>query len=130
MKMFQIKWRWWCTTLLLLVIVVEKNDAVTADLPSSGENEVKSSLIINHHHTTNHNNYDRKDINEQNYDDDSSSELSVEDQMKLMSKQLSALMNRRREDYKLLETNLKKYVKTNAAKFVDDDIQNELERLR
>lgn len=86
--------------------------------PSAGENN--GGVVVD---DNNNNNY----VDDE-YNDDKS--MSSVDQIKLLSKQLSALMNRRREDYKLLETSLKNYVKTNAAKIVDEDIRVELERLR
>lgn len=57
-------------------------------------------------------------------------DLSVEDQVRLLSKQMSALMNRRREDYKMLETSLKNSVRKNSQQFADLDLRNELNQLR
>ncbi|XP_017125711.2 protein scabrous [Drosophila elegans] len=53
------------------------------------------------------------------------------DQVRLLTKQLSALMLRRREDYEMLEHNLRKSLRltTNAAS-VDDDMRSELSQLR
>ena len=56
--------------------------------------------------------------------------LSLEDQVRLLSKQMSALMTRRREDYKMLENSLKKSVRKNAKLFADSDIRSEFEQLR
>lgn len=53
------------------------------------------------------------------------------DQVRLLTKQLNALMTRRREDYELLEHNLRKSLRltTNAAN-VDADMRSELDQLR
>ncbi|KAI8038335.1 hypothetical protein M5D96_008229 [Drosophila gunungcola] len=53
------------------------------------------------------------------------------DQVRLLTKQLSALMLRRREDYEMLEHNLRKSLRltTNAAS-VDADMRSELSQLR
>lgn len=57
--------------------------------------------------------------------------LKLGDQVRLLSKQLNALMTRRREDYELLEHNLRKSLKltTNAAS-VDAGMRSELDQLR
>lgn len=86
---------------------------------------------------------DKSDYDDDNDDDDDNNDMedsdnlsnndksmSSEDQIKLLTKQLGALVNQRREDYKMLEASLKKYVKNNAASFVDEDIRVELEKLR
>lgn len=57
-------------------------------------------------------------------------DLSLEDQVRLLSKQMSALMTRRREDYKMLETSLKNSVRKNSQQFGDLDLRNELNQLR
>ncbi|XP_053674427.1 protein scabrous [Anopheles nili] len=56
--------------------------------------------------------------------------LSLEDQVRLLSKQLNALTYQRREDYKMLENGLKKYVRKNAAEITDAQIREELDQLR
>uniref|UniRef100_A0A182IX73 Uncharacterized protein n=1 Tax=Anopheles atroparvus TaxID=41427 RepID=A0A182IX73_ANOAO len=56
--------------------------------------------------------------------------LSLEDQVRLLSKQLNALTYQRREDYKMLENSLKKYVRKNAAEITDAQIREELDQLR
>lgn len=58
------------------------------------------------------------------------SEISVEDQLHLLTKQLNALMTRRREDYKLLENSLKKYVLKNSMEVAEIDVKEELNILR
>lgn len=70
------------------------------------------------------------DDDDDNSDNNESSSLSSADQIKLLSKQLSALTQQRREDYQLLENNLKKYVKKNLLSIVDEDVRKELEQLR
>ncbi|XP_034475987.1 protein scabrous [Drosophila innubila] len=57
--------------------------------------------------------------------------LKLGDQVRLLTKQLNALMTRRREDYELLEHNLRKSLRltTNAAS-VDADMRSELDQLR
>lgn len=65
------------------------------------------------------------------YNDNDNEELPIEDQVKVLTKQLNALMNRRREDFQQLENNLKKSLKITAqAEYVDMDIRNEMEQLR
>lgn len=56
--------------------------------------------------------------------------LSLADQVRLLSKQMSALMNRRREDYKMLETSLKNSVRKNSQQFGDVETRSELAKLR
>lgn len=58
------------------------------------------------------------------------SEMSVEDHVHLLTKQLNALMTRRREDYKLLENSLKKYVLKNSMEVAEIDVKEELNILR
>lgn len=58
------------------------------------------------------------------------SEMSVEDHVHLLTKQLNALMTRRREDYKLLENSLKKYVLKNSMEVAEIDVKEELSTLR
>lgn len=58
------------------------------------------------------------------------SEMSVEDHVHLLTKQLNALMTRRREDYKLLENSLKKYVLKNSMEVAEIDVKEELSILR
>lgn len=56
--------------------------------------------------------------------------LPLTDQVRLLSKQMSALMNRRREDYKMLETSLKNSVRKNSQQFGDVEMRSELAKLR
>lgn len=56
--------------------------------------------------------------------------LSLKEEVALLEKQLTALTMRRREDYQLLENNLKKYILETAKQFSDMDIQAELRDLK
>uniref|UniRef100_A0A182NJM7 Uncharacterized protein n=1 Tax=Anopheles dirus TaxID=7168 RepID=A0A182NJM7_9DIPT len=56
--------------------------------------------------------------------------LTLADQVRLLSKQLNALTYQRREDYQMLESSLKKYVRKNAAEITDAQIREELDQLR
>ncbi|EDW02021.1 protein scabrous [Drosophila grimshawi] len=57
--------------------------------------------------------------------------LELGDQVRLLTKQLNALMTRRREDYELLEHNLRKSLRlTSSAASVDADMRSELDQLR
>ncbi|KAM8714440.1 hypothetical protein ACLKA7_014553 [Drosophila subpalustris] len=64
-------------------------------------------------------------------DNNNGNNLKLGDQVRLLTKQLNALMTRRREDYELLEHNLRKSLRltTNAAS-VDADMRSELDQLR
>lgn len=62
--------------------------------------------------------------------DESNEKLSLEDQVRLLTKQMNALMTRRREDFKLLENNLKKAMRKNAAQYADADLRAEMDELR
>lgn len=64
------------------------------------------------------------------HDDITNDELSLEDQVRLLTKQMNALMIRRREDFKLLENNLKKSLRKNYAQYGDVDVRVEFEKLR
>lgn len=74
-----------------------------------------------------------------NHNDDNKSSLpnntnedtqSVNDKVILLTKQLGALSLRRRDDYKMLEISLQKYVRKNSLQLLDIDIKNELNDLR
>lgn len=64
--------------------------------------------------------------------------LSVRDQVRLLAKQLNVLMNRRREDYELLERNLRKSLRMQHSHLPQEkqsasndlDLRNEMENLR
>ncbi len=57
--------------------------------------------------------------------------LSLEDQVHLLKNQMSALMNQRREDYKMLENSLKKTMKKNSMQLSSDlDLKAEVIQLR
>lgn len=55
---------------------------------------------------------------------------SIEDKVNLLSKQMTALLSRRREDYKLLENSLKNYVMKNSFQYSDINLEKELSSLR
>lgn len=59
-----------------------------------------------------------------------SERLSLADQVRLLTKQMNALMTHRHEDFKLLENNLEKALKKNAIQFADADMRAELDKLR
>lgn len=64
-------------------------------------------------------------------DDDDNILLPLNDQVRLLTKQLNALMTRRREDYESLENNLRKSLRiTNNAENMDMNIRTELDQLR
>lgn len=63
-------------------------------------------------------------------DGNDNDQLSLDDQVRLLTKQMNVLMTRRREDFKLLENNLKKSMRKNAVQFADADVRSELDKLR
>lgn len=58
------------------------------------------------------------------------SALTLEDQVRLLTKQLSALTMRRREDYKMLEESLKTSVRKSAQQFGQAELREEVLKLR
>ena len=70
--------------------------------------------------------------NKNNIDDKYDVQISVNDheQIKLLSKQLDALMDRRQEDYKLLENSLLSDIRKNSDSYLDVDVKRELKDLR
>lgn len=70
--------------------------------------------------------------NKNNIDDKYDTQISVNDheQIKLLSKQLEALMDRRQEDYKLLENSLLSDIRKNSDSYLDMDVKRELKDLR
>ncbi|XP_052873660.1 protein scabrous-like [Anopheles cruzii] len=71
-----------------------------------------------------------RDDGENRADSERFEALAVDDQVRLLSKQLNALTYQRREDYKMLENSLKKYVRKNAAEITDAQLREELDQLR
>lgn len=68
---------------------------------------------------------------QQQHDGADEDKLKLSDQVRLLTKQLNALMTRRREDYELLEHNLRKSLRlTTDAASVDADVRSELDQLR
>ncbi|KAM7343689.1 scabrous [Cochliomyia hominivorax] len=103
----------------------------------SYDNEITFSNNKNNYQTINNNN--NNNYNNNDYMDS----LSLRDQVRLLSKQLNVLMNRRREDYELLERNLRKSLRITTnnqpqqqqqqqqqSVSNDLDLRNELEKLR
>lgn len=74
----------------------------------------------------------RQQQQQQNHHDEADEDkLKLSDQVRLLTKQLNALMTRRREDYELLEHNLRKSLRlTTDAASVDADVRSELDQLR
>lgn len=88
-------------------------------------------ITFTYSNVINHNSDDNVVLNKSNNNNDNNDVvMTLEDQVQLLSKQLNALMTRRREDYKMLENSLKKYVRKNSLQFLDKDIKNELDQLR
>lgn len=56
--------------------------------------------------------------------------MSLEDRVLLLSKQMSALMTHRREDYKMLEESLKSTVHKSAQQFGQAELHEEVLKLR
>ncbi|XP_058456228.1 protein scabrous [Malaya genurostris] len=56
--------------------------------------------------------------------------LSLEDQVRVLTKQLNTLTNQRLEDYKMLEDNLKKFVRKNSIELTNAEIREELDHMR
>ncbi|XP_065368903.1 protein scabrous [Calliphora vicina] len=88
------------------------------------------------------NNYQTINVNNNNDNNEYIESLTLRDQVRLLSKQLNVLMNRRREDYELLERNLRKSLRITQNNQPqqqqqqqqsisnDLDLRNELEKLR
>lgn len=75
----------------------------------------------------------RQQLQQQQKHDEAEDEdkLKLSDQVRLLTKQLNALMTRRREDYEMLEHNLRKSLRlTTDAASVDADVRSELDQLR
>lgn len=128
------------------------------DLASSiGINEVKIGHNNNNHNNKNkilddevissnsdNNNdsdySDNEDVDDENndFDDDpdkgktikDTAQSTIDEQIKLLSKQLNALTERRQDDLKSLESSLRKYVRKNAIQILNEDLKRELEDLR
>uniref|UniRef100_A0A336LHT5 CSON010435 protein n=1 Tax=Culicoides sonorensis TaxID=179676 RepID=A0A336LHT5_CULSO len=101
----------------------------------------ENNKILDDEVISNNNNYSDDDDNDDFDDDDDDDKLkndkikqvtsqSIDDQIKLLSKQLNALTERRQDDLKSLENNLRKYVRKNAVSILNEDLKRELEDLR
>jgi hypothetical protein len=70
------------------------------------------------------------DNGDNDVDETAIASLSANDQIRVLTKQLAALSNHRREDYKMLENSLKKYVRKSAQQITGVDVRAELDQLR
>ncbi|XP_055858863.1 protein scabrous [Episyrphus balteatus] len=99
------------------------DDGTSSDISDSDDNGVANN--------NNNDDVGIKDTSDDNDDDDDNILLPLNDQVRLLTKQLNALMTRRREDYELLENNLRKSLRiTNNAQNMDMNIRSELDQLR
>uniref|UniRef100_A0A1B0BGB8 Uncharacterized protein n=1 Tax=Glossina palpalis gambiensis TaxID=67801 RepID=A0A1B0BGB8_9MUSC len=110
----------------------EYNDSSSAELLRFVDDNESVEDMVNHNSNDDVDNDDNDDENDfninlsdlDNNDDNDSSltassslkSLSLEDQVRLLSKQLNVLMTRRREDYELLERNLLKSLRITMEK--------------
>lgn len=111
-------------------------------LNDNGANRIAHHRVPNVLHTINNDNDDNDDIemdisddgdNDNISIDDSGEQLSLKDQVHLLTKQMSALMKRQRTDYKTIENHLKKSMRKSTittTQFNDSDMRSELEQLR
>lgn len=74
---------------------------------------------------------DDSETDEASIEASSVNQLSLKDQVRVLTRQLSALTKRQRADYKSLEQHLRKSVRKATKQFVDElDMRHELEQLR
>lgn len=74
---------------------------------------------------------DEEEERDEEQERDSREQKALGDQVRLLTKQLGALMLRRREDYEMLEHNLRKSLRlTTSAASADSDLRDELNQLR
>lgn len=74
---------------------------------------------------------DDSETDEASIEASSVNQLSLKDQVQLLTRQLSALTKRQRSDYKSLEQHVRKSVRKATKQFVDElDMRHELEQLR
>ncbi|XP_013109646.2 protein scabrous [Stomoxys calcitrans] len=86
------------------------DEYANADSGFSGSSS--SDSVDNEIHLASRQSRNTNDINNEDDNNDYMQSLSLRDQVRLLSKQLNVLMNRRREDYELLERNLRKSLRT------------------
>lgn len=76
-------------------------------------------------------NDDDSETDEASIEASSVNQLSLKDQVHLLTRQLSALTKRQRSDYKSLEQHVRKSVRKATKQFIDElDMRHELEQLR
>lgn len=74
---------------------------------------------------------DDSEIDEASIEASSVNQLSLKDQIHLLTRQLSTLTKRQRTDYKSLEQHVRKSVRKATKQFIDElDMRHELEQLR
>lgn len=99
-----------------LLRFVNDNDIVNSETEEDNSNSVDNEIHLSHSQqhidNTGKNNGANEDDDDDNNNDYMQS-LSLRDQVRLLSKQLNVLMNSRREDYELLERNLRKSLRIN-----------------
>lgn len=76
------------------------------------------------------NEYDNNANDKQTTDNQNGDEMTTNDQIKLLTKQLAALTEHRQEDYRMLENSIHSFIRKNAMEFADADIKRELKDLR
>lgn len=141
------------TIVLIITLNILINISITKSTPHKSQNDLPSSIGINevkigHNNNNNHNNNkilddevisnenDYSDNDDDDFDDESDTQhktqsaKTVDEQIKLLTKQLNALTDRRQDDLKSLESNLRKYVRKNAVQILNEDLKRELEDLR
>lgn len=142
------------TIVLIITLNILINISITKSTPHKSQNDLPSSIGINevkigHNNNNNHNNnkilddevisnendYSDNNDDDDDFDDESdtqhkTSPATVDEQIKLLSKQLNALTERRQDDLKSLESNLRKYVRKNAVQILNEDLKRELKDLR
>lgn len=101
----------------LLRFVID-NDIVNSETEEDNSNSVDNEIHLSHSQQHIDNTGKNNGANEDDDDDDDNNNdymqsLSLRDQVRLLSKQLNVLMNSRREDYELLERNLRKSLRIN-----------------
>jgi vancomycin resistance protein YoaR len=65
-----------------------------------------------------------------NENENGNEQMSVNDQISVLSRQLKMLTERRQEDYRMLELSLHSYVRKHFEEFMNADIKKELKDLR
>lgn len=97
---------------------------------NNNENDYSSEDGDNDDDADNNNDFDDESDIHANAKTITATQSTVDEQIKLLSKQLNALTERRQDDLKSLESNLRKYVRKNAVQILNEDLKRELEDLR